>query len=150
MAFNQIKYIDNYNKNTYKMFPLRVRLDSDKIIEKLKSVPSVNKYIINLIRKDIYPEILTIKKIKEIILPILNKHNIFEIYLFGSYSRGEANIDSDLDIYCESGDIKSLIEQGLLEDELERELGKKVDVVFIGSIMDDFFREQLERDKIKI
>ena len=41
---------------------------------------------------------------------------------------------------------------GLLDftDELEAALGKKVDVVFIGSQMHDYFRQQLEEDMIKL
>ena len=150
MSFNQKKYIDNYNKNTYKMFPFRVKKDDIKVIEKLSSVPSMNKYIYSLIDNDINPTVLTIKQIKDRIIPVLLKHNIHEIYLFGSYARGEAKNTSDVDIYCESGDIKTFIDQGYLEDELVEALGKDVDIVFIGSRMDDFFKKQLEGDKIRI
>ena len=150
MSFNQQEYIDRYNKNTYKMIPFRVRKDDIKIINKLNSVDSINNYIYSLIDNDVNKSILTIKQIKERILPILNKHNINEVYLFGSYARGEANNKSDIDIYCESGDIKTFIDQGFLEDELKESLNKDIDIIFIGSTMDDFFKEQLEKDKIRI
>ena len=150
MAFNQKEYIGSYNRSNYRMFPFRVRKDNKKVIEKLTSVPSMNKYIFDLIENDINPSVLTIKEIKERILPILLKHNIHDVYLFGSYARGEAKNTSDVDVYCESGDIKTLIDQGFLEDELKESLGKEVDIVFVGSKMDDFFREQLERDIIQI
>lgn len=150
MAFNQIKYIDEFNKETYKMFPFRVRKDNMSVINKLNSVSNKNKYIVGLIENDINPSVLSIKEIKDRIKPIMVKHNITEIYLFGSYARGEANSQSDIDIYCESGDIQTLIEQGLFEDELENALNKKVDIVFIGSLMDDYFKAQLERDMIKL
>ena len=45
MAFDQQKYIDSYNKDTYKVFPFRVRKDDVDTINKLSSVPSMNKYI---------------------------------------------------------------------------------------------------------
>ena len=141
MPFNQREYIDNYNKTNYKMFPFRVWKNDAKIIEKLTSVKNMNKYIYSLIENDINSKILTIKQLKERILQILKKHNISEVYLFGSYARGEANNSSDVDIYCESGDIKTFIDQGYLEDELQEVLGKEVDIVFIGSKMDDFFRK---------
>lgn len=150
MAFNQKEYIDSYNKNNYRLFPFRVRKDDQKVIDKLTTVPSMNKYIYSLIDNDINPNVLTIKQIKDRILPILSKHNIHEVYLFGSYARGEAKNTSDVDIYCEAGDIKTFIDQGFLEDELVEALEKKVDIVFIGSRMDDFFRTQLEGDKIRI
>lgn len=150
MAFNQKEYIENYNKNNYKMFPFRVKKDDEKVIDKLSSVPSMNKYIYSLIDNDINPSVLTIKQIKDKIIPILNKHNIHKIYLFGSYARGEAKNTSDVDIYCEPGDVKTFIDQGFLEDELIDALGKEVDIVFIGSKMGETFKKQLETDKIRI
>ena len=150
MAFNQQKYIDDFNKETYKMFPFRVRKDNIEVINKLNNVPNKNKYIVSLIENNINPSVLTIKQIKTRILPIMAKHNIHEVFLFGSYARGEANNKSDVDIYCESGDIKTLIDQGFFEDELEEALGKEVDIIFIGSQMDDYFKQQLEGDLIKL
>lgn len=150
MSFNQKKYISEYNKETYAMFAFRVRKDNIDIVNKLKTVPNKNKYIFDLIENDINPSVLTLKQIKTIIMPIMAKHNIHEVYLFGSYARGEATNKSDVDIFCESGDIKTLIDQGFLEDELEKALGKEVDIIFIGSMMDDYFKSQMEGDLIKL
>ena len=150
MAFNQQKYIDDFNKETYKMFPFRVRKDNIEVINKLNNVSNKNKYIVSLIENNINPSVLTIKQIKTRMLPVMAKHGIHEVFLFGSYARGEATNKSDIDIYCESGDVKTLVDQGFLEDELEEALGKEVDIVFIGSQMDDYFRQQLEGDLIKI
>ena len=150
MSFNQKEYIGNYNKDNYKLIPIRIRKDNVDITNKLESVPSVNSYILSLIDNDIHRDTLTIKQIKERILPILAKHNIHEVYLFGSYARGEANNKSDVDIYCEAGDINTFIEQGYLEDELEEALGKEVDLIFIGSTLEECVHQQLEEDKIRI
>ena len=150
MSFNQKEYINNYNKENYKMFPFRIRKDDTLVFNKLNSVSSVNGYIYSLIENDINNNILTIKQIKDRIIPILKRHNINEIYLFGSYARGEATSTSDVDIFCEEGDIKTFIDQGYLEDELTMVLGKDVDIVFIGSRMDEYFKTQLDGDKIKI
>ena len=94
--------------------------------------------------------IYTIKKIKNIIKPILNKYGITEIYLFGSYARGEAKESSDIDIYCDKGNIRTFIDQGLLEDELEEVLNKKVDIIFDSSYIDDYFKKQIMEDMIKL
>ena len=96
--------------------------------------------------KDIY----TLVKIKELIKPVMDKHQITEVYIFGSYARGEARSDSDVDIYCSSGDVKSLIQESAFIRELETALHKKVDLVTIGSRMHDYFREQLDKDKVRI
>ena len=150
MSFEQKTYINDFNKKTYKSFIFRVRKDNEMVLEKLASENNLNSYIRSLIEKDINPDILTIKQIKERILPILSSHNIHEVYLFGSYARGEAKSTSDVDIYCEHGDIKTLIQQGFLEDELSKALGKDVDLIFIGTRFNDYFKEQLEADKIRL
>ena len=150
MSFNQKTYIDKYNKETYKTLPFRVRKDDANIINKLNSVPSMNNYIHSLIENDVNNSVLTIKQIKERIRPVMKKHNINDVYLFGSYARGEANNSSDVDIYCSRGDIRSLFDEVGFVKELENALNKKVDVVTIGSKMNDFFKKQLEEDMIKL
>lgn len=51
--FDQIEYIKDYNKETYKRYSLMIRKDNVDVIEKLESQPSKNAYIISLIEKDI-------------------------------------------------------------------------------------------------
>ncbi len=150
MSFDQKKYVNSYNKETYKMFPFRVRKDNKLVMDKLLTEKNVNKYILDLIEENVNPGVLTIKQIKERILPVLAKHQIHEVYLFGSYSRGEATRNSDVDIYCESGDIKSLWDAAGLDDELKEALGKDVDVIFTSATMNSFFKEQLDKDKIRL
>ena len=94
--------------------------------------------------------IMTIGEIKTRISPIIKKHKIKNVYLFGSYARGEANKNSDVDIYCDSGDIKSLWDLSAFKEELRQALGKDVDVVTTESKMHSYFKEQLDKDKIKI
>ena len=150
MASNQIEYISNYNKQNYKMYQFRVKKSDTDLIDKLDNVENRNAYLTNLVLNDIKPGILTIKEIKNRIRPVVEKHRIKDVYLFGSYARGEANENSDVDIYCSSGDVETLLDEVGLVEELEEALGKNVDVVTIGSEMQDFFRQQLEEDKIRI
>ena len=91
-----------------------------------------------------------IKEIKDRIKPVMVKHHIKDVYLFGSYARGEANSNSDVDIYCDSGDIDTLFKEVDFCEELKEALGKEVDVVTIGSKMHDYFKQQLEEDMIKL
>ena len=150
MASNHIAYITNNNKAKYKMYQFRVKKSDNELIDKLDNIPNRNNYITSLILEDISSSVLTIKQIKERIKPVMAKHKIEDVYLFGSYARGEANSDSDVDLYCSSGDIRTLYDEVDFTDELEAALGKKVDVVFIGSQMHDYFRQQLEEDMIKL
>ena len=150
MASKQLQYISTYNKENYKMYQFRVKKTDVALIKKLDGVPNRNAYITDLVLEDINPGILTIKQIKERIKPVIAKHHIKDVYLFGSYARGEATRNSDVDIYCDKGDVDSLWKEVALIREFEEALGKKVDVVTIGSRMNDYFKEQLEQDKIKI
>ena len=150
MSFNQNEYISNFNKNNYKMYQFRVKKSDANIIKYLDSIENRNGYIVSLINTDLNKSIYTIKEIKTIIKPILNKYGINEIYLFGSYARGEAKESSDIDIYCNKGNVKTFIDQGLLEDELEKALNKKVDIVFDSSYIDDYFKMQIMEDMIKL
>ena len=150
MSTKKTDYIAKYNKANYKMYQFRVKKTEKELIDQLDRMPNRNRYLANLVREDLEPGILTLKQIKERIKPVMERHNVLNVYLFGSYARGEANRDSDVDIYCSSGDVKTLLDEAGFIEELEQALGKKVDVVTIGSSMHEFFRHQLEEDKIKL
>ena len=150
MTTYKFNYISNYNKKNYKMYQFRVKKSDKTLITKLDSVSNRNEYIRDLILENIHPSVLTIKQIREMVKPIAKKHNIKEVYLFGSYSRGEANRNSDVDLYCDKGDVDTLWKLSSFSDELEEALGKKVDIVTIGSQMNDYFKEELEKDMLRI
>ena len=150
MPFNQAKYISNFNKNNYKMYQFRVKKSDINIINYLDNIENRNSYILSLITTDISSSIYTIKEIKNIIKPILNRDGINDIYLFNSYARGEAKDSSDIHIYCDKGTIRTFIDQGLLEDELEKALQKQVDIIFDSSYIDEYFKKQIMEDMIKL
>lgn len=62
------------------------------------------------------------------ILSIAAKHGVRRIRVFGSFARGDAREDSDLDLLVEAGpNTPPWFPGGLLAD-LEEELGRKVDI----------------------
>ena len=150
MPTSKESYIASYNTKSYLPVLLRIPKKEKDLVEKLESVPSKNGYILSLIKDDVRPSVLRLSTIKSVLKEVLGKHQINKIYLFGSYARGEATNDSDVDILCDKGDISTLIEQGKLEEELEERLGKRVDLVFMTSHMDDYFKEQIEKDLIEL
>lgn len=150
MAFNQEEYTSKFNKQNYKMYQFRIKKIDKNIINYLDNKKNRNNYIVSLINNDINKSIYTIKELKNIIKPILNKYNIYEIYLFGSYARGEAKETSDVDIFCEKGNIKTLIDQEILINELELALNKKVDIIYTTSIINEYFKSQIMEDMIKL
>lgn len=148
--FNQSKYISDFNKSNYKMYQFRIKKSNNKLINHLDNLSNRNNYLINLIEKDIHDNIYTIKEIKKIIKPILNKYGITDINLFGSYARGEQTFNSDIDIYCDKGNVTNFIDEGSLIEELEKALSKKVDIIFNTSYIDDYFKNQIMEDMIKL
>ena len=52
--FNQQEYINNFIKNNYKTIKVRIRNDDRLLINQLKNVDNVNKYITSLILDDVY------------------------------------------------------------------------------------------------
>jgi uncharacterized protein len=66
---------------------------------------------------------------RDIILTIAQRHGVTSVKVFGSFARGEARADSDLDLLVEAGpETTPFFPGGLLAD-LEEELGRRVEVV---------------------
>ena len=89
-----------------------------------------------------------IVKLKKKINPILIKNDVKRAAIFGSYARGEATKNSDVDILIEyKNDDKSLFDLIGLHVELEEKLKKKVDLVEYAMIhprlKDRILKEQL-------
>lgn len=51
--FNQQEYINEYIKETYKEYRIRIRKDNAKLIKHLENQPNKSAYIIKLIEDDI-------------------------------------------------------------------------------------------------
>jgi uncharacterized protein len=66
---------------------------------------------------------------RDTILAIAAKHGVTRIRVFGSFARGEAREDSDLDLLIEAGPRRTPFFPGGLLADLEDELGRRVDLV---------------------
>lgn len=76
-----------------------------------------------------------IPTIKKRVLPILKRHDVKRAAIFGSFARGEAKANSDVDLLIEyKSKDKSLFDLVDLKSELEEILGRKVDIVTYDSI----------------
>ena len=80
---------------------------------------------------------------------VFDKYKINFCYLFGSYAKGKAKDDSDVDLLI-STEIKGLKFFGLVE-ELRNSLHKKVDVIEVAGLKDNVeLLEEILKDGIKI
>ena len=71
---------------------------------------------------------------KKIIAAILRQAGVKRAALFGSFARGEATPESDLDILIEFEGQKTLLDLVALKFQLEKIFGRKVDVLTYQSL----------------
>jgi predicted nucleotidyltransferase len=91
----------------------------------------------------------SIDEIKERIAPVADRYGIEKIYLFGSYARGEAKPDSDIDFCIEPGKIRTLFQLSGFCVEAREGLDNEIDVVEMQGVYDEI-KEEIEKDKVLI
>ena len=74
------------------------------------------------------------EKLFKKIVSILARYRVKKIAVFGSYARGEAKPESDVDILVEFSERKSLLDLVGIEQELSEALGVKADLLTEKSI----------------
>lgn len=95
--------------------------------------------------------VFTIKDIANLVKPIAEKYGVKEIYLFGSYARGEADEDSDLDFLVFGGENFKLTMIFALAEELRVVLKKDVDVFEINEInKDSDFYDTIMKERLLV
>ena len=90
-----------------------------------------------------------IAKLKPKIVRILKKNDVVKAGIFGSYARGEAKKNSDIDILIKFKGRKSYFDLVRIESELKEELKKKVDLVTYNSL-NHLLKERILNDEVKI
>ena len=91
--------------------------------------------------------IYTIDDIRNKTAPIAKEFGVRRMSLFGSYARGEATDDSDVDLYIDRGKLSNLLQYFAFVDELENVLHCHVDVVTTG-IEDKQFLSAIMQDGV--
>lgn len=100
-------------------------------------------------------DIYTIKQISEMMFPLFKKYSIENVYLFGSYSRGEATASSDVDLYIPKLPADMGLEYFGMYDDIEQRLQKSIDIVtdntgFINEKEKNAFFGKLNNDRVQI
>ena len=103
--------------------------------------------------------VYTLEEIKQNVLPLVRKYNIPAMYLFGSYARGEAGEESDLDFLVDTTGTRltSLLTLGELYCDLEEIFHQKIELVTVRAVMQDVrtdsdrdFRDTVMRERVKL
>jgi len=93
--------------------------------------------------------VYTLDEIKNIVSEISKRHGVERIFLFGSYARGDAKPDSDLDFRIDKGRIRGLFALGGLYADLQDAFGVPVDLLTTESL-DEAFRKEISSEEIQI
>ena len=100
----------------------------------------------------------TIEEIQRRVTPVAEKYRLAAVWVFGSYARGEATAESDVDLLADlkGSSVHGWIFGGLYND-LESALGTSIDLVTSGSLEQPTrflseldFRENLKRERMMI
>lgn len=101
----------------------------------------------------------TVAEISQRVLPVALKYKLPAVYLFGSYARGTATEDSDIDLLVDTTgtDLKSLFALGALYCDLEEALAKKIDLITVSSLeqearmpSDTDFRAAVMKERVEL
>ena len=98
----------------------------------------------------------SINEIRERVKPVAKKYGLPLVYLFGSYARGEATPDSDIDLLVEVRGSDALgWAFGGLSNDLEAALEMPIDLVTVASLEEPtnrrgklHFREAVNRERV--
>lgn len=91
--------------------------------------------------------IYSVEELKVKVFPIAKKYGVERVSLFGSYSRGEATADSDVDLIIEKGELRTLFQLIAFRQELEDVLHLSVDVVTTET-SDQRFLQMIAKDGV--
>lgn len=112
-----------------------VRYEESASYEGTYKYQKIIEDLINKMKIDEEHGILSLDKIKKLLIPVLNKHDIKYCYLFGSYARGEARENSDIDLLVDT-DITGMKFFELIE-EIRVVLHKKIDLLRLKDLSSD-------------
>lgn len=111
----------------------------DYIVEKLEKV--------NIIDEE--HGVLELEDIIETCAKVFERYNVYFCYLFGSYAKGYAKEDSDVDLLIDT-DARGIDFYGLIE-ELRVNLHKKVDLLNMDQLKDNLeLTKEILKDGVKV
>lgn len=80
------------------------------------------------------------------------EHGVKNLFLFGSYARGDATQSSDIDLLVEfqTGRQISYLDLLIIKSDLERIMGSEVDLVEIASLVNPIRRKSILSERIPL
>ena len=89
----------------------------------------------------------SIDELRNIVSPIAQAHGVESVFLFGSYAKGSADSDSDVDLKIDKGALRSLFQLCGFRLAVEDALKLPVDLVPSDS-SDKSFLDMIQKDEV--
>lgn len=94
-------------------------------------------------------KVYSINEIQSCIAPIAIRYGVERVYLFGSYAKGCATSESDIDLRIDKGSLRGLFALSGMRLDICNALSKNVDLLTTNSL-DDSFRTRIQGDEVLI
>lgn len=94
-------------------------------------------------------KIYSIGEIQSRVSPIAMRYGVERVYLFGSYAKGCATAQSDVDLRIDKGTLRGLFALSGMRLDICDALSKEVDLLTTNSL-DDNFRNRIRGDEVLI
>ena len=82
--------------------------------------------------------VLELREIKDAVTNLGLRYGIGPAWLFGSYARGDATPESDVDLRIDQGNLRGFFALSGLRLDLQEQLGAKVDLLTSDSLDEQF------------
>jgi len=93
--------------------------------------------------------IYTVDEIRRVVADIANEYGVSKVTLFGSYARGDADNNSDIDLRIDKGRLRGLFQLSGFRIDLEERLGTPVDVLTTESL-DEEFLNRIQSEEVML
>ncbi len=94
-------------------------------------------------------KIYSIEEIQKHVSPMAKRYGVERVFLFGSYAKGSATPESDIDLRVDKGSLRGLFALSGMRLDICDSLSKDVDLLTTNSL-DDNFRDKIRRDEVLI
>ena len=84
-----------------------------------------------------------LEQYQQLILPVLKRYFIKRAAIFGSFAKGDVNVNSDVDLLIEPGNGFTIFKMLKLEEEISDLIKRKVDLVEYSALKSSIREEVL-------
>lgn len=157
IIFDDLKYLFKCRKDLIRKLKREIKRKFPSTVRKLhddagiENIPNLSK-VIESLEERFDKEVLSIDEITRLVKDAMDGRS-GKVYLFGSYSRNQASIHSDIDLVVESSDaLLTLDLMGTIEEMIGDDKNFKCQAITMKQLSraDEEFRSSVEKDMVLI